>query len=85
MIFKAISSNTLYQVIPRRIKISKRLAQCMHPALPSGVHLKALETYDVIFSKTGPDRLAIELFIYRFFINLFNLKFKRYSKLLYVL
>lgn len=63
---KAISSNAQYQVIPRRIKISKRLAQCMHPALPSGVHLKALETYDVIFSKTGPDRLAIELFIYRF-------------------
>ncbi|XP_054740938.1 protein dopey-1 homolog [Anastrepha obliqua] len=61
---KAISSNTQYQVIPRRIKISKRLAQCMHPALPSGVHLKALETYDVIFSKTGAERLAQELFIY---------------------
>ncbi|PSN50572.1 hypothetical protein C0J52_14759 [Blattella germanica] len=38
-----------FPVIPRRIKISKRLAQCMHPALPSGVHLKALETYDIIF------------------------------------
>ncbi|XP_037956792.1 protein dopey-1 homolog [Teleopsis dalmanni] len=61
---KAISSNTQYQIIPRRIKISKRLAQCMHPALPSGVHLKALETYAVIFSKTGPERLATELFIY---------------------
>jgi len=36
----------------------------MHPALPSGVHLKALETYSVIFSKTGPERLATE-FIYR--------------------
>ncbi|XP_055387481.1 protein dopey-1 homolog isoform X2 [Condylostylus longicornis] len=61
---KAISSYTQYQIIPRRIKISKRLAQCMHPALPSGVHLKALETYDVIFSKTGSERLATELFIY---------------------
>ncbi|EDW31651.1 GL10846 [Drosophila persimilis] len=60
---KAISSNTQYQVIPRRLKIAKRLAQCMHPALPSGVHLKALETYSVIFSKTGPERLATE-FIY---------------------
>lgn len=36
----------------------------MHPALPSGVHLKALETYDVIFSNTGQERLASELFIY---------------------
>ena len=26
--------------IPLRIVISKRLAQCLHPALPSGVHLK---------------------------------------------
>ncbi|XP_032590536.1 protein dopey-1 homolog isoform X2 [Drosophila grimshawi] len=60
---KAISSNSQYQVIPRRLKIAKRLAQCMHPALPSGVHLKALETYSVIFSKTGPERLATE-FIY---------------------
>ncbi|EDW08811.2 protein dopey-1 homolog [Drosophila mojavensis] len=60
---KAISSNAQYQIIPRRLKIAKRLAQCMHPALPSGVHLKALETYSVIFSKTGPERLATE-FIY---------------------
>ncbi|XP_030388134.1 protein dopey-1 homolog [Scaptodrosophila lebanonensis] len=60
---KAISSNSQYPVIPRRLKISKRLAQCMHPNLPSGVHLKALETYSVIFSKTGPERLASE-FIY---------------------
>lgn len=29
-----------------------------------GVHLKALETYDVIFSNTGLERLAAELFIY---------------------
>lgn len=36
----------------------------MHPALPSGVHLKALESYDVIFSNTGVERLASELFIY---------------------
>ncbi|XP_058065105.1 protein dopey-1 homolog [Anopheles bellator] len=61
---KVISSNALYQIIPRRIKISKRLAQCMHPALPSGVHLKALESYDVIFSNIGVERLASELFIY---------------------
>ncbi|XP_049292630.1 protein dopey-1 homolog isoform X1 [Anopheles funestus] len=61
---KVISSNAQFQIIPRRIKISKRLAQCMHPALPSGVHLKALESYDVIFSNIGVERLASELFIY---------------------
>lgn len=36
----------------------------MHPALPSGVHLKALETYDIIFRTMGTSRLAQELFIY---------------------
>ena len=51
-------------VIPRRIVISKRLAQCMHPALPGGVHLKALETYDIIFKCIGTERLSQELFIY---------------------
>ena len=43
---------------------SKRLAQCMHPALPAGVHQKALETYDIIFKCMGTNRLAAELFIY---------------------
>ncbi|XP_063699183.1 protein dopey-1 homolog [Culicoides brevitarsis] len=61
---KVISSYPQYDIIPRRIKISKRLAQCMHPNLPSGVHLKALETYDIIFHNAGVERLASELFIY---------------------
>lgn len=61
---KVINNNAKYPVIPRRIKISKRLAQCMHPALPFGVHLKALETYDLIFKYMGTNRLSHELFIY---------------------
>ena len=36
----------------------------MHPALPSGVHLKALETYDLIFKRIGTKGLAQDLFIY---------------------
>jgi hypothetical protein len=36
----------------------------MHPALPSGVHLKALETYDQIFKMIGSERLVQELSIY---------------------
>ncbi|KAF5280713.1 hypothetical protein FQR65_LT15003 [Abscondita terminalis] len=61
---KVLLGYTKFPVIPRRIKISKRLAQCMHPALPSGVHLKALETYDIIFKCMGTNRLSHELFIY---------------------
>lgn len=63
-VFKVLLGYTKFPIIPRRIKISKRLAQCMHPALPSGVHLKALETYDIIFKCMGTIRLSQELFIY---------------------
>uniref|UniRef100_A0A0K8SYQ5 DOP1 N-terminal domain-containing protein n=1 Tax=Lygus hesperus TaxID=30085 RepID=A0A0K8SYQ5_LYGHE len=61
---KVIGQHAKFQIIPRRIKISKRLAQCMHPNLPFGVHLKALETYDLIFKSMGTNRLSQELFIY---------------------
>lgn len=63
-IMQVLLSYTRYPVIPRGIKISKRLAQCMHHALPSGVHLKALETYDIIFKCMGTNRLSQDLFIY---------------------
>jgi len=61
---KVLSGHMKFPIIPRRIVISKRLAQCMHPALPAGVHQKALETYDIIFKCMGTNRLAAELFIY---------------------
>lgn len=63
-VIQVLLSYTRYPVIPRGIKISKRLAQCMHHALPSGVHLKALETYDIIFKCMGTNRLSQDLFIY---------------------
>ncbi|XP_072300639.1 protein DOP1B [Eucyclogobius newberryi] len=61
---KALQSNLRYSLLPRRLTIGKRLAQCLHPALPSGVHLKALETYEVIFKIIGTKWLAKDLFIY---------------------
>ncbi|KAI5621394.1 protein dopey-2, partial [Silurus asotus] len=61
---KALQSNLKYSLLPRRLIIGKRLAQCLHPALPSGVHLKALETYEIIFKIIGTKWLARDLFIY---------------------
>lgn len=61
---KALQSNLKYSLLPRRLVISKRLAQCLHPALPSGVHLKALETYEIIFKIVGTKWLAKDLFLY---------------------
>ncbi|XP_044298360.1 protein dopey-2 [Varanus komodoensis] len=61
---KALQSNLKYSLLPRRLIISKRLSQCLHPALPSGVHLKALETYEIIFKIVGTKWLAKDLFLY---------------------
>ncbi|BFZ09520.1 hypothetical protein BsWGS_12559 [Bradybaena similaris] len=61
---KVLLSHLKFPVIPKKVTIGKRLAQCLHPALPSGVHLKALETYDIIFKCIGTQRLAHDLFIY---------------------
>ncbi|KAJ8354068.1 hypothetical protein SKAU_G00216350 [Synaphobranchus kaupii] len=61
---KVLQNNAKYQVVPKKLTIGKRLAQCLHPALPSGVHRKALETYEIIFKIIGPKRLAKDLFLY---------------------
>ncbi|XP_051999915.1 protein dopey-1-like isoform X1 [Xyrauchen texanus] len=61
---KILQNNGKYQVVPKKLTIGKRLAQCLHPALPSGVHRKALETYEIIFKIIGPKRLARDLFLY---------------------
>ncbi|TGZ65214.1 hypothetical protein CRM22_005981 [Opisthorchis felineus] len=63
-LIKVIQSNSKAGYIPRGFLIGKRLAQCLHPALPPGVHCKALECYDVIFRTIGPQRLVPDLPIY---------------------
>lgn len=50
--------------IPFKQTVAKCLAQCLTPALPSGVHQKALEVYASIFSIIGKDRLAKDLSLY---------------------
>ncbi|ERF71802.1 hypothetical protein EPUS_01717 [Endocarpon pusillum Z07020] len=51
-------------LIPRKYLVAKRLAQCMHPSLPSGVHQKALEVCKFIFGLIGKDGLAEDLAVY---------------------
>ncbi|KAK5172860.1 uncharacterized protein LTR77_002980 [Saxophila tyrrhenica] len=40
-------------LLPHSGDIASKLAQCLNPALPSGVHQKALEVYDYIFTTFG--------------------------------
>jgi len=64
-LLQVISNNKSYTYLPKKITIGKRLAQCLHPALPAGVHIKALELYEVIFKVIGPALLAKDFPIYR--------------------
>ncbi|KAK7205900.1 Dopey, N-terminal-domain-containing protein [Myxozyma melibiosi] len=62
-LLRALQSHTAEQV-PYSPIIANRLAQSLHPNLPSGVHQKALELYGYIFSMLGKDELARELNIW---------------------
>lgn len=42
-----------YNEIPKKLIIAKRLAQCLNPALPSGVHTRALDVYGHVFGIIG--------------------------------
>jgi len=47
--------------IPHKSIVAKRLAQCLAPSLPSGVHQKTLEVYAYVFSVLGKDGLSRDL------------------------
>ncbi|KAE9381781.1 hypothetical protein N431DRAFT_322293 [Stipitochalara longipes BDJ] len=50
--------------VPSKAIVAKRLAQCLNPSLPSGVHQKALEVYAFVFSMIGRDALSRDLPLY---------------------
>ncbi|WWC60178.1 uncharacterized protein I303_102743 [Kwoniella dejecticola CBS 10117] len=53
-----------YPEIPRKLVVSKRLAQCLNPALPAGVHQRALDVYAYIFNIIGIEGLKRDLLIW---------------------
>jgi hypothetical protein len=42
-----------FKEIPRKLIVAKRLSQCLNPALPTGVHQRALDVYTHILSVLG--------------------------------
>ncbi|SCU87066.1 LAFA_0E04500g1_1 [Lachancea sp. 'fantastica'] len=46
--------------VPFPYQVSRRLASSLSPNLPSGVHLKTIEVYSIIFDKIGIDTLSKE-------------------------
>ncbi|KAG0638060.1 Dopey, N-terminal-domain-containing protein [Tuber brumale] len=60
-LLKALQSHPSLPLIPSKALIAKRLAQCLNPQLPSGVHQKTIEVYSYIFSMIGREGLAADL------------------------
>lgn len=47
-----------FKEIPRKVIVAKRLAQCLNPALPTGVHQRALDVYAHILPVLGVRNLT---------------------------
>lgn len=60
-LLKTLQSHPNYSIIPHKLIVAKRLSQCLNPALPQGVHQRALDVYAYILKTIGPDGLRRDL------------------------
>lgn len=63
-LLKVLQSAPKYNVIPTKLIVAKRLSQCLNPALPTGVHTRALDVYTHIFTVLGADGLRRDLAVW---------------------
>ncbi|KIW96015.1 uncharacterized protein Z519_03081 [Cladophialophora bantiana CBS 173.52] len=61
---KALQASPQDAEVPFKSALAKYLALCLKPSLPSGVHQKALEVYNLIFTLLGKDGLSRDLAIW---------------------
>ncbi|CAA7265849.1 unnamed protein product [Cyclocybe aegerita] len=60
-LLKTFQSYMQFKEIPRKLIVAKRLSQCLNPALPTGVHQRALEVYVHILAVLGVEGLKHDL------------------------
>ncbi|EPB86638.1 hypothetical protein HMPREF1544_06614 [Mucor circinelloides 1006PhL] len=60
-LLKSFQAYPQFPIIPRKQLVAKRLAQCLNPGFPAGVHQKTLEVYAFILKTIGSDQLAQDL------------------------
>lgn len=61
---KALQASPPAADVPFKTTLAKYLALCLKPSLPSGVHQKALEVYNLVFTLLGKGGLAQDLSIW---------------------
>lgn len=64
LVFQTLQASPNINSIPRKLIVAKRLSQCLNPALPSGVHQRALEVYQHIFTAIGVEGLRRDLSVW---------------------
>ncbi|KAK0466281.1 Dopey, N-terminal-domain-containing protein [Desarmillaria tabescens] len=60
-LLKTFQSYMQFKEIPRKLIVAKRLSQCLNPALPTGVHQRALDVYAHILAVLGSEGLRRDL------------------------
>ncbi|KAJ7269339.1 Dopey, N-terminal-domain-containing protein [Mycena haematopus] len=60
-LLKTFQSYMQFKEIPRKLIVAKRLSQCLNPALPTGVHQRALDVYSHILAVLGSEGLKRDL------------------------
>ncbi|KIW15580.1 hypothetical protein PV08_05628 [Exophiala spinifera] len=61
---KALQASPPDTDVPFKSQLAKYLALCLKPSLPSGVHQKALEVYNLVFTLLGREGLSRDLSIW---------------------
>lgn len=57
MMLQTFQAYMQFKEIPRKLVVAKRLSQCLNPALPTGVHQRALDVYSHILAVLGVSHL----------------------------
>ncbi|KAI0690744.1 Dopey, N-terminal-domain-containing protein [Cytidiella melzeri] len=60
-LLKTFQAYVQFKEIPRKVIVAKRLSQCLNPALPTGVHQRALDVYAHILAVLGSEGLIRDL------------------------
>ncbi|GJE86225.1 Dopey, N-terminal-domain-containing protein [Phanerochaete sordida] len=60
-LLKTLQAYMQFKEIPRKVIVAKRLSQCLNPALPTGVHQRALDVYAHILAVLGSEGLLRDL------------------------
>lgn len=63
-LLKTLQAYLQFKEIPRKVIVAKRLSQCLNPALPTGVHQRALDVYTHILGVIGVNGLRRDLFLW---------------------